>query len=107
MEKTSTGMQENVASMLCYLAGWITGLVFYLIEKENKTVRWHALQSMVVFGALNVLLIFAGMLYFISFVIVPIIGLATTVLWIILMIKAYQGEKFRLPIAADIADKNA
>ena len=53
--KTSTGMQANVAALLSYGFGWITGLVFYLIEKENKFVRFHAFQSIVVFGALTVL----------------------------------------------------
>jgi len=46
--KSSTGMQPNVAGLLCYLAGWITGLIFYLIEKENKFVRFHAMQSIIV-----------------------------------------------------------
>jgi uncharacterized membrane protein len=108
MEKTSTGIQENVASMLCYLVGWVTGLVFFLIEKENKTVRFHAIQSIVVFGFISVLQIVLGMFSFLGIMLMPVIGLAALVLWILLMVKAYQGgEKFKLPVAGDIAEKNA
>jgi uncharacterized membrane protein len=117
--KTSTGMQANVAGLLCYVLGWITGLVFFLIEKENKFVRFHAAQSIIVFGALTVLQIAIGIfvglltvihLYFlipIFTLLYPLIGLASLILWIILMVKAYQGEMFKLPIAGDMADKMA
>jgi uncharacterized membrane protein len=112
--KSSTGMQPNVAGLLCYVLGWITGLVFFLIEKENKFVRFHAAQSLVVFGALTVLqivlrifsgILFAMHLYFLVTLLYPLIGLAALVLWILLMIKAYQGEMFKLPIAGDMAEK--
>ncbi len=115
--KTSTGMQANIAGLLCYVLGWISGLVFFLIEKENKFVRFHAMQSIIVFGALTVLQIAVGIfvgifnvihLYFLIPVftlLYPILALAGLVLWILLMVKAYQGEKFKLPIAGDIAEK--
>ncbi|MGB8227432.1 MAG: DUF4870 domain-containing protein [Sedimentisphaerales bacterium] len=115
--KSSTGMQANIAGLLCYVLGWITGLVFFLIEKENKFVRFHAAQSIIVFGALTVLQIAVGILiglfaaihlYFLTPILgllYPLFGLAGLILWIILMVKAYQGEMFRLPIAADFADK--
>ena len=115
--KTSIGMQANIAGLLCYVLGWITGLVFFLIEKENKFVRFHAAQSIVVFGALTVLQIAIGILiglftvihlYFLTPILTllyPLIVLVWLVLWILLMVKAYQGEMFRLPIAADFADK--
>ena len=51
---TSTGIQPNVAALLSYLLGWVTGLIFFLIEKDNKFVRFHAMQSIIVFGALTV-----------------------------------------------------
>jgi uncharacterized membrane protein len=90
--------------------GWITGLVFFLMEKENKFVRFHAMQSIVVFGAFTVLWVVFGILWM-----VPVLGvllstiawIAGVVLWIILMVKAYQGEKFKLPVAGDIAEKNS
>jgi uncharacterized membrane protein len=110
-----TAMDENVASALCYVCGWITGLIFFLIDKRPK-VRFHAAQSIVVFGALTVFYyafgIFLGFTFFshglagFSFVwgIFRLVELGFAVLWILLMVKAYQGEKFRVPIAADLAD---
>ncbi len=104
--KTSTGMQPNVAALLCYVVGWVTGLVFFLIEKENKFVRFHAFQSMVVFGAFMILSIVLTVTV-VGIALVPILGIAELILWIVLMVKAYQGEKFKLPIAGDMAEKNA
>jgi uncharacterized membrane protein len=117
--KTSTGIAANVAGLLCYLIGWISGLIFFLIEKENKFVRFHALQSMIVFGALFILNIAigffvgilaamgAGFLYPLLSLFNILLAIAAFVLWILLMIKAYQGEKFKLPVVGDIAEKNA
>ncbi len=54
MQGTSTGLAENIAGLLCYVLGWITGLVFLLIECKNEFVRLHAMQSVIVFGALTI-----------------------------------------------------
>ena len=97
MEKTSAGLAENVAGLLCYVLGWMTGLIFILIEKENKFVRFHAMQSILVSGALTVL----SWIPFINFV-AWILGL---ILWIVLMVKAYQGAKFKLPWVGNLAEK--
>ena len=105
--KTSTGMQPNLAALLSYLLGFITGIIFYIIEKENKFVRFHAMQSIVVFGFTFVASIVLGFLPFIGWLISFLLGIVSLILWIILMIKAYQGESFKLPIAGDIAQKNA
>ena len=104
--KTSTGMNQNVAGMLCYLAGWITGLIFFLIEKDNKFVRFHAMQSIITFGAFTVLFMILGFIPFIGWMLFPILGIAQVVLWILLMVKAYQGEHFKLPVIGDMAEKN-
>lgn len=97
--KTSTGIQPNVAGLLCYLVGFVTGIVFLAIEKENKFVRFHAMQSLVAFGFLFVLSI---VLSFIG----GLVCLVMLALWIIMMVKAYQGEQFKLPVAGDIAEKS-
>ncbi|MDZ4246338.1 MAG: hypothetical protein U1D67_04370 [Dehalococcoidia bacterium] len=55
MEKTSTGLAENVSGLLCYVLGWISGIVFLILEKENKAVRFHAFQSIIVFGILSLI----------------------------------------------------
>lgn len=103
---TSSGMNQNVAGLLCYLAGWITGLIFFLIEKENKFVRFHAMQSIITFGALTVLFIVLGFIPIVGWMLMPFLGLAQLVLWILLMVKAYQGEKFMLPVIGEMAEKN-
>lgn len=104
--KTSSGMNQNVAGLLCYVAGWITGLIFFLIEKENRFVRFHAMQSIITFGGLTVLFIGLSMIPFVNLVVVPILGLVQLVLWIVLMVKAYQGQLFKLPVIGDMAEKN-
>jgi uncharacterized membrane protein len=104
--KTSTGLNQNVAGLLCYLIGWITGLIFFLIEKENKFVRFHAMQSMITFGGLTVLFMFVHFIPFIGWMLIPFLGILQLVLWILLMVKAYQGEQFKLPVIGDIAEKN-
>jgi uncharacterized membrane protein len=107
MEKTSTGLKPNVAGLLCYVLGWITGLVFLLIETENKFVRFHAIQSICVFGVITVADIVLGYIPFLGVIITSIISLIGLVLWIVLMVKAYQGAKFKLPWAGDFAEKKA
>jgi uncharacterized membrane protein len=108
---SSEGLAENVAGLLCYAVGWLTGIIFLLIDKR-PFVRFHAAQSIVVFGALTVLKIGLGIIMgiggFVGFglwaMISMVLGLLGLVLWILLMIKAYQHELFRVPIAAPIAD---
>jgi len=104
MEKTSTGLKENLASFLCYLLGWVTGLVFILIEKENKTVRFHAMQSIFVFGGLSVLSILLGITV-VGAILIPFVGLLSLVLWILLMVTAFQGKQIKIPLASGLAEK--
>ena len=105
MEKSSTGLAENVAGLLCYVLGWVSGLVFVLIEQENKFVRFHAIQSIYVFGALTIAGIILGWIPFIGGVLATLISILGFVLWIILMIRAYQGVRFKLPWAGNFAEK--
>ncbi len=106
----STGLQENVAGLLCYLLGWVTGIIFLLIDKR-PFVRFHAAQSIVVFGALTIIRVVLGFAFLgggvIGFslwgVLISLVWLIWLVLWIVLMITAYQGKTFEVPIAAPIA----
>ena len=107
----TSGMSENVAGLLCYVLGWVTGLIFYFIDKR-PFVRFHAAQSMVVFGGLMIVRIVLGMLFMTGtgfhiggLGLLWLVSVLGFVLWILLMIKAYQGERFRVPIAADLADQ--
>jgi uncharacterized membrane protein len=105
MAKSSTGMEENVAALLSYVLGWVTGLIFFLIEKESKFVKFHAMQSIITFGALTILYIILAWIPILGWVLGAIIWVLEVVLWIVLMIKAYQGVKFKLPFAGDLAEK--
>ncbi|MBI2852658.1 MAG: DUF4870 domain-containing protein [Chloroflexi bacterium] len=103
--KTSIGLEANIAGVLCYVAGWVSGLVFLVIEKENDFVRFHAMQSTAFFGAVTVVSILLGFIPIIGWIIGWLIGVLAVVMWIVLMMKAYQGQKMKLPIAGDFAEK--
>lgn len=105
MAKSSTGMEENVAALLSYVLGWVTGLIFFLIEKDSKFVKFHAMQSIITFGALTILYYIFLIIPVLGWIVDSILGILGFVLWIVLMIKAYQGVKFKLPIAGDLAEK--
>ena len=107
----TAGLQENVAGLLCYVLGWLTGLIFLLIDKR-PFVRFHAAQSIVVLGGLHLLWIvlsiaFAGTWYlgwgFLHMAIFGLLDVVFLVAWIFLMIQAYQGKWFEVPGAAGIA----
>jgi len=99
------GLDESVAGLLCYIVGWITGIVFLVLEKENKFVRFHALQSLLTFLPLSVLAWLLGWIPFVGWVLAALVWILTVILWLILMFKAYRGEKYKLPLVGDIAEK--
>jgi uncharacterized membrane protein len=105
-QKTSTGLDANVAAALTYAFGWVTGLVFLVMEKDNRFVRFHAMQSTIVFATLSLGFILLqsipllGMLLSV-FIVIPL----SAVLWLLMMFKAYQGERFKLPIAGEMAEQ--
>ena len=109
-EKPSAGLTENFAGLLSYVLGWISGLVFILAERKNKFVRFHAMQSIIVFGAINIVSLALGLITILGWMPVllflnSLISLIGFVLWILLMVKAYQGTKFKLPWAGNLAEK--
>jgi uncharacterized membrane protein len=107
-KRTSIGLDENLAGALAYVLGWITGVALLLAEHENQYVRFHAFQSTIVFGALSVLwfvsvaIPFVGWVF--SFFIIPVVSIFV---WWLAMFKAYHGQRFKLPIAGDIAEQRA
>ena len=104
---STMNIEPNVAGLLCYLAGWLTGLIFYMVEKENKFVRFHAMQSIVVFGSYSVLSIILWFIPFVGWILGMLLSITAIVLWILLMVKAYKGEKWKLPVAGGIAEKHS
>jgi len=101
VKKVASGSNQNMMGALTYLLGFVTGIVFLLVEKDNKFVRFHAAQSTVVFGVLFLL----GMVPVVGWVMGVVIAPVSFILWLVLMWKAYQGETFRLPVVSDLADK--
>ena len=106
MEKTSIGLDANVAAALSYEMGWVTGLAFLLVERDNRFVRFHAIQSALTFGALSVAWMVALSIpifgWLLAFVIIPPVSV---VLWLFLMFKAYQGDFFKLPVFGEMAEQ--
>lgn len=106
---TALGIDENLEGALAYFLGILTGVLFLVLEKDNKFVRFHAVQSIIVSVAAMVILIVIGTIL----MFIPIIGwilyillyLGVLLIWLLLMFKAYQKEMFKLPIAGEIAAK--
>ena len=105
MTKVILNLDENVAGALCYLFGFITGLIFYLLENQNKFVKFHAMQSLITFLGVFIVLMVIWWVPFFGWILRSIIILLALILWVILMVKAYYGEKFKLPIIGDIAEQ--
>lgn len=95
-ERSSTGLEENVAAFFCYLVGFVTGIVFLVVEKKSSFVKFHARQSTITF------LIILALSW------IPVIGFLFWILgvflWLLLMIKALQGQKYLLPIVGKMAE---
>lgn len=104
VKKTSLGMDENIEAALCYFFWIFTGLLFFILEKDSKFVKFHAMQSIaiaILLGVINIILAIT----IVGLLLLPLIYLIAVILWIFLMYKAYKGEKFKLPIVGDFAEK--
>lgn len=117
-ETTSTGLDPKLAGLLCYVLGLLTGLIFYLIEKTNRTVRFHAAQSIVfsiAWVVVWVVLAVVGLvLSQISYALGNLFGIVSLlvwlglfIVWVVLLIKGYSGERWKLPVIGDIAERMA
>jgi uncharacterized membrane protein len=102
--ESSTTIAPRVAGFLCYLGVWISGIVFFVIEQKNKWVRFHAAQSLLTFGTLWVAGMILGNIPYVKFFFGPVLTILGIILWIVLMVKAYNGERFKLPFFGDIAE---
>ncbi|NPA47574.1 MAG: DUF4870 domain-containing protein [Thermococci archaeon] len=103
--KTDLGLDENVEALLAYLLQWISGLVLLLVEKKSDYVRFHAMQSFVMFLTLWIVGWFVAIIPFIGWVLSRIVWVLTAVAWIVGMVKAYQGEYYRFPVFSDLAEQ--
>lgn len=127
--ESGTGLDETVAATLTYVLGWVTGIVMYVLEPDRERVRFHAVQSIVVFGGLTVLSvvlsvaqaittgiassggtvgsIFGGILSMVVGLLGFAVWIGGLVVWLYLLVRTYQGEDPRMPVAAGIADDYA
>ncbi len=122
--KSSTGLEENIAALLAYILGWISGLVFLLIEKDSKLVRFHAMQSIilnvcaiviyVVFWVISLILMvivsqvsgaLSSIVWLLSLLVFLAVGAVVVVAWVMCLIKAYQSQFFKLPVIGNFAEK--
>ena len=111
----AAGMTDNAASALCYVLGLITGILFLVLApyNQNKTIRFHAFQSIfmsvacIVFSMVFNMIIFSGLHMFSLLFLSPLISLAFFILWIYMIITAYQGKKVVLPVIGPIAQGQA
>lgn len=99
--KTTIGLPRNTTAALAYVLGWLSGLVIFLMEKEDKFVRFHALQSVIFFGLVTLV----TMVPVIGWMLSPLVMLAALVAWVVCLVKAYQGEKFMLPVVGEFVEK--
>ena|ERR1041385_2378118 len=122
--KSSTGLDENVAALLSYIFGWISGLVFFLIEKDSRLVRFHAMQSLLLNVVVAVVGIVLWVVLFVVFLIISqisgtlatllslvsvlvwlVFGIVILAAWIMCLLKAFQSQYFKLPVIGNFAEK--
>ena len=102
---TGTGLAPNIAGLLCYVAGWVSGIIFLVLEQRNKFVRFHATQSIIAFGTLTAAGIILGLIPVVGGVFSVIIAIIGFIVWIVMIVKASSGEWYKLPWAGDVAEK--
>jgi uncharacterized membrane protein len=114
--ESTTGLSTRTASVLAYLGWWVTGLIFWGVERRDDLVRFHAIQSTVAFGGLALVIGCCGAIALLMLSYAPtgfsvFLGLATAVwiaslvLWLLALWKASQGQRWRIPLAARVADR--
>jgi uncharacterized membrane protein len=122
--KSSTGLDENIAALLSYIFGWVSGLIFFLIEKDSRLVRFHAMQSLLFNVLAGVVAVVLWIVLFVVFMIVSqisgalatVLSLLSLLVWgvfvlallagfILCLVKAFQGQYFKLPVIGNFAEK--
>ena len=120
---STTSLKPNTAGLLCYVGFWVTGIIFLCIERKNRLVRFHAMQSLVTFGILNIIwgiassfggpvgwryvggLGFYSPLWLAGSIVFGIFFAIWWILWAVLMYRTYHGKPYRVPLFGDLADK--
>ena len=122
--KSSTGLDENIAALLSYVFGWLSGLIFFLIEKDSRLVRFHAMKSLLFNILVGVVVFVLWIVMFVLLLVVSqisgtlstlfsllsvliwvVLSVGILVAWVMCLIKAYQKQYFKLPIIGNFAEK--
>lgn len=112
---STTGLTSRTASVLSYLGWWVTGLIFWGIERRDDLVRFHAVQSTVTFGGLAIVIGLLGLIALIMLSFAPggftffitaafVLWVVSVVLWLVAIWQASQGKRWRIPLAAGLAE---
>ena len=112
---STTGLTSRTASVLSYLGWWVTGLIFWALERRDTAVRFHAAQSTITFGALALLIIILGLFGLVMLSFAPsgflfftgaafVVWIGSVVLWLVALWQASQGKRWRIPLAANLAE---
>jgi uncharacterized membrane protein len=115
---TSTGVDPRLSALLCYTAWWVSGLIFLIIEQQNRAVRFHAAQSLVLFGGLSIviallsvfsigMLVVSSSAFQLARTVVYFVWIAAVGIWLLLMYRTFKGETWQVPFAGDLAAKIA
>ena len=105
MADTSTGLDEKIAGTLAYILGWVSGIVFLILEPNNKNVRFHAIQSILVFGVISLAIAIFSWIPVFNVIIYIVGGLLMFILWVVLLVKTSQGQKYLVKWAGPLAEK--
>jgi len=113
-----TGLPGNATALLCYVLGWVTGIVFLVVDNDDRLVRFHAWQSILTFGTVTLIYVLLNVLAGLFFTgpwrpllvwtaLYTLAGAASFLLWLILMVKAYQGQRWKVPLLGELAERYA
>jgi uncharacterized membrane protein len=114
-QSSTTGIDTRLAAILCYSLWWVTGLLFLILERRDRAVRFHAAQALVLFGCVSAILALIGVssavalvlsnpLYVVVQATANVLWVGAAVMWLVLVLKAARGETWRVPLVATLAD---
>lgn len=103
--KSSSGLDENIAGMLCYLFTFVGGIIFLAVEKRSRFVLFHALQSVIVFGLIMVGHVLSTFLPLFGPLVASMLSLLGIIVWLVMVLTSLQGKWFKLPWVGDVAEK--
>jgi len=112
---STTGLTSRTASVLSYLGWWVTGLIFWAVERRDAIVRFHAVQATITFGGLALLIVALGVFGLVMLSFAPsgflffavaalVVWAGSVMLWLVALWQASQGKRWRIPLAAGLAD---